>query len=146
MTPPTFSRTLLLGWRVLDIDDEPDSLEVAVRILRYYGATVLTATNGREGLTAAKVSHPQLIVSDISMPVMDGWQLIYELKKDRVLMDIPTIALTAHAMVGDRERAISAGFHNYLTKPLTAKTFMTDLLKLLIDIPVFSEALSEVHL
>ncbi len=69
------------------------------------------------------------------MPVMDGWGMIYKLKNNRALMDIPVIALTAHAMVGDRERAIGAGFHNYLTKPLTATTFIHDLVKLLVEIP-----------
>ena len=128
---------------MLVVEDEPDSLEVAERILKFHGATVLTATNGREGLARAKTDHPKLILSDISMPVLDGWGLIYELKQDRAMMGIPVIALTAHAMVGDRERAISAGFHNYLTKPLTSKSFVTDLLKLLIDIPEFVAESSE---
>ena len=139
----TLPRTMLNGWDVLVVDDEPDSLEVAARILRFHGATVYTATNGNEGLAVTRSKRPKLIISDISMPVLDGWGFIYELKNDRATMDIPAIALTAHAMVGDRERAISAGFHNYLTKPLTAKTFMRDLLNLLIEIPVFSDSLGE---
>jgi CheY-like chemotaxis protein len=72
------------------------------------------------------------------MPVMDGWALVEELKQDRGLSTIPAIALTAHAMIGDRERAINAGFHNYLTKPLTPATFMRDLVRLLTDIPGMS--------
>jgi CheY-like chemotaxis protein len=67
--------------------------------------------------------------------------MLGELKLDRTTMDIPVIALTAHAMVGDRERAIMAGFHNYLTKPLTPATFMKDLLVLLTDIPAFAQEL-----
>lgn len=140
---PTLPRILLNGWNVLVVDDEPDSLEVAACILRFYGANVATAINGQEGLNLSKQKRPKLIISDISMPVLDGWGLIYELKRDRATMDIPVIALTAHAMAGDRERAIAAGFHNYLTKPLTAKTFMQDLLRLLIEIPEFSEGLGE---
>jgi CheY-like chemotaxis protein len=135
----------LNDWTVLVVEDEPDSLEVAERILHFYGAKVLTAVNGKEGLAAARAERPRFIISDISMPVMDGWGLIYELKLDRSLMDIPVIALTAHAMVGDRARAISAGFHNYLTKPLTAKTFMAQLFALLVEIPIFNEALGAIQ-
>jgi CheY-like chemotaxis protein len=133
---------LLAGWDIVVIDDEPDSLEVAEIILDAYGATVHTGSNGAEGLKLVREVRPRFIISDISMPVMDGWGFIHELKNDRALMDIPAIALTAHAMVGDRERAIVAGFHNYLTKPLTADTFIYDLLKLLMDIPELAEYLS----
>ncbi len=134
----TISRTVLNSWTILAIDDEPDSLEVVTRILRFHGASIVTGCNGQEGLELARKVHPHLIISDISMPVLDGWGLIYELKKDRTTLNIPAIALTAHAMPGDRSRAISAGFHNYLTKPLTAKSFMSDLLILLLEMPEFS--------
>ena len=135
------SRDILQNWHVLVVDDEPDSLEVARRILKHYGAIVATGTDGKEGLQAIKIQRPRFIISDLSMPVLDGWGFIYELKRNRATMDIPAIALTAHAMVGDRERAISAGFHNYLTKPLTPATFMRDLLRLLVDIPEFTNEL-----
>lgn len=133
---------LLAGWDIVVNDDEPDSLEVAEIILDTYGANVHTATNGAEGLELVRQIRPRFVISDISMPVMDGWGFIHTLKNDRTLMDIPAIALTAHAMVGDRERAISAGFHNYLSKPLTADTFIYDLLKLLMDIPELAEHLN----
>ena len=136
-------RTILRGWNVLVIDDEPDSLEVATRLLKHYGATVMTAANGQEGLELVKTGRPTLIISDLSMPVLDGWGLIYELNRNRTTCDIPVIALTAHAMSGDRERALSAGFRNYLTKPLTPATFMRDLLSLLVDIPAFANLLKE---
>ncbi len=128
------------------VDDEPDSQEVASRILRYYGAQVCTASNGQEGLESIRTVRPRLVLSDISMPVMDGWSFISQIKNDRRTLDIPIIALTAHAMVGDRERAITAGFHNYLDKPLTPETFIKDLLRLLIDVPAFTAELSEVNL
>ena len=126
---------LLNGWNIVVIDDEDDSLWVAEIILTEHGANVITATNGKEGLEIIKQERPKFVISDLSMPVMDGWGLIYTLKNDHTLMDIPVIALTAHAMVGDRQRAIAAGFHNYLSKPLTVATFMKDLLVLLEDIP-----------
>lgn len=141
MTDKKISREILKNWKVLVVDDEPDSLEVAIRLLKFHGATVFSATNGLEGLEVARHSKPDFILSDLSMPQLDGWGMLYELKNDRATMDIPIFALTAHAMIGDRERAINAGFHNYLTKPLTPATFMTNLLLLLEDIPHLAEAL-----
>lgn len=128
-------RDLLTGWDVVVMDDEEDSLEVAEIILFEYGANVHTASDGKEGLDVVRKVKPRFVISDLSMPEMDGWDFIDAVQKDATLAEIPVIALTAHAMVGDRERAIAAGFHNYLTKPLTAQTFMADLVKLLIDIP-----------
>lgn len=144
MIPSTAAirRDILQNWKVVVVDDEPDSLEVAVRILRHYGADVHTATNGKEGIESVHNLRPKLVISDLSMPEMDGWGMLQELKQDRSTLDIPIIALTAHAMVGDRERAIMAGFHNYLTKPLTPATFMKDLLVLLMDIPAFAQELT----
>lgn len=132
---------LLKDWDVVVIDDEPDSLEVARYILDFYGANVHTATNGQEGVGLVKQIKPRFVISDLSMPEMDGWEFLRELKSTVYTDDIPVIALTAHAMKGDRERAIAAGFHNYLTKPLTATTFMDELLALLLDIPQLSEHL-----
>jgi CheY-like chemotaxis protein len=128
-------RSLLDGWDVLVVDDEPFSRDVASRILKFYGATVWTAENGREALAIIPSVRPKFIISDISMPVMDGWGFIKRMKADRELLDIPVIALTAHAMVGDREKAMAAGFHNYLSKPLNPATFMKQLLTLLVDVP-----------
>lgn len=141
MTTTAIPRDVLKGWDVLVADDEPDSLEVATRILRFYGANVMTANNGREALDLVCKAAPRLIISDLSMPVMDGWGLLYELKQERATMAIPIIALTAHSMVGDRQRAIEAGFHNYLTKPLTAANFMKDLLQLLLEEPTLASKL-----
>lgn len=136
------NRGVLYGWNVLVVDDDPGSLEVARLLLTFYGAVVTTAVDGEEGLAKAGEVQPRFIVTDLSMPVMDGWEMIKRLKADRVLGEIPIIALTAHAMVGDREKAIAAGCHNYMSKPLTPSTFIQELVKLLIVIPEFAEALS----
>jgi CheY-like chemotaxis protein len=133
---------LLVGWDIIVLDDEEDSLEVAEIILQEYGANVHTASNGEEGLAMVRQVKPRFIISDLSMPVMDGWGFISAMKKDTAYAQIPVIALTAHAMIGDRERAITAGFHNYLTKPLTVDTFMADLVRLLVDIPELVEYLN----
>lgn len=125
----------LNGWTVLIVDDEPDSLEVASTLLELVGATVITGNNGREGVDLAKQYQPNLIISDLSMPGMSGWEMLKMLKETLETRDIPIIALTAHAMMGDRERVMGAGFHNYLTKPLRPETFINDLLGLLVDMP-----------
>ncbi len=127
---------LLTGWDVVVLDDEEDSLEVAEIILLEYGANVYTAPNGADGLEIVRDVKPRFVISDLSMPVMDGWGFINAVQREAELAQIPVIALTAHAMIGDRERAVAAGFHNYLTKPLTVDTFMKDLVRLLVDIPV----------
>jgi CheY-like chemotaxis protein len=132
----------LVGWEVLVVDDEPDSLDIAKRLMKMAGATVHTANNGKEGLAAVHEHRPQLILTDLSMPIMDGWGLLHELKHDRRTLDIPVIALTAHTMPGDRERAIVAGFHNHIPKPLDPTKFIQQLMNIVTDIPNFKEQLS----
>lgn len=128
-------KDILNNWEVLVVDDEFDSQEVARRLLKRYGAIVHTADNGREAIDVLKSVSPKFILSDLSMPELDGWGLIYELQQNRETADIPIFALTAHAMMGDRERAIAVGFHNYMTKPLTPATFISNLLELLKTVP-----------
>ncbi len=134
----TLSRELLKGWKVLVVDDDEHSRKVATMLLKHHGADVYTAADGSEGIEQVHKVHPRFVISDLSMPVMDGWAMADALKQDRATTEIPLIALTAHAMLGDREKALAAGFHNYLTKPLTPATFMRDLLNLLTDIPEFA--------
>jgi len=133
---------LLQGWDVVVIDDEEDSLMVAQIMLDEYGANTHTASNGEEGLAVIRNVKPKFVISDLSMPVLDGWGVIRGIQNDPGIKGIPAIALTAHAMVGDRERAVAAGFHNYLTKPLTVETFIQDLVNLLVDIPGLAEQLN----
>jgi two-component system, cell cycle response regulator DivK len=135
-------KDILQNWDVLVVDDDLMSLEIAQLMLAHYGANVHLAYDGEEGLKQARALHPRFIISDLSMPKVSGWDLIKQLQDDRATLDIPVIALTAHAMVGDREKAIAAGFHNYLSKPLTPSTFMRDLLALLVNIPKFAAELN----
>src|SRR5258708_36761593 len=121
------------------VDDEVDSLEVATRLLRLAGAEVITAETGRDAITKLEKAKPHVIVADLSMPDMDGWELIHLLKRERRTLDIPVIALTAHTMLGDRERAMSAGFHNHISKPLDPTKFVTQLFNLLIDVPILAK-------
>ena len=123
------------GWRVVVVDDEEDSQIVAAMMLEMAGAEVMTANNGREGLSVIRNNRPHLVISDLSMPELDGWGMMRELNMDRTTMDIPVVALTAHAMVGDRERAIQAGFTNYISKPLDPEKFLNQLAALVAAVP-----------
>lgn len=125
----------LNGWVVLIVDDEEDSLDVARRLLKKTGAVVITAENGEEALAKVREQRPKFIISDLSMPVMDGWLLMQALNENRATANIPVIALTAHSMGGDRERAMQAGFVNYITKPLDPQKFLEQLLVILAAIP-----------
>jgi CheY-like chemotaxis protein len=135
---------VLEDWTVLVIDDDPDALEIVDALLTLYGAKVLTASNGRLGLDAIRQHRPRFVIADLSMPEMTGWDMVGVLKNDRTTLDIPVVALTAHAMAGDRNRALAMGFHNYLTKPLRPESFVTELLTLLAaDIPELAQALNQ---
>jgi two-component system, cell cycle response regulator DivK len=123
------------NWKVLVVDDEPDSLTVVTLVLKFHGATVYSAKNGKEALDLVEQVTPTFILSDLSMPEMDGWEMLHNLQSNVRTKDIPVIALTAHAMKGDRERAVSVGFHYYLTKPLSPITFLKDLTKLFANQP-----------
>lgn len=128
---------ILEGWLVIVVEDEADSLTVATMLLEMYGAKVIGASNGKEGLELISKHHPKLVISDLSMPEMSGWELIQALKHEgRDLSDIPVIALTAHAMDNDRRRAIEAGFHNFITKPLQPEKFVSQIISILaVDMP-----------
>ncbi len=121
-------KTVAKTWTVLLVDDEPDSLEIVTRILRFNGATVHTALSGKAALDILAKLKPTFVIMDLSMPGMDGWEMLYSIKSTPKMQDVPVIALTAHAMKGDRERAVGAGFHYYFTKPLNPISFFDELL------------------
>jgi CheY-like chemotaxis protein len=114
-------------WRVLVVDDERDNIEVLAETLEFRGATVEIARNGEEGLAVFQRFLPNLLLVDLSMPVMDGWQMRAKLKAAADYNDAPIVALTAHAMTGDRERALAVGFDGYLTKPINIMTLLEDI-------------------
>ena len=114
-------------WYVLVVDDEPDNLEVVAETLEFRGAQVKTAKDGKEGLEALKDFAANLILTDLSMPVMDGWQMRARVKSDPDKTAVPVLALSAHAIAGDKERALEAGFDGYLTKPVNIHTLLDDI-------------------
>jgi CheY-like chemotaxis protein len=115
------------SWHVLIVDDEPDNLGVSKAILEFHGARVHTAKDGKEGLEILSGITPNVILLDLSMPHMDGWQLLKEIRSTPRLADLPVIAVTAHAMQGDRDKALEAGFDDYIPKPFRIATFVQDL-------------------
>ena len=104
--------------RLLLVEDNEASREGLSRHLRRRGYEVLTAVDGREGLEVARAEPPDLVLMDMSLPVLDGWEATRQLKADPTTRHVPVIALTAHAMAGDREKALAAGCDEYDTKPV----------------------------
>ena len=125
----------LKDWRILVVDDEPDSLEVAYRWLKLAGANVSMAKNGQEGLDIARDLLPHFIIADLTMPVMDGWEMLYELRQDPATAHIPVIALTAHAMRSTKERATQAGFVSHISKPLNPNKFVEQVIQIIDGVP-----------
>ena len=103
---------------ILLVEDNEDNRDMLSRRLERKGFTVALAVDGQEGVDKAKSDSPDIILMDMSLPIMDGWEATKVLKDDSVTAKIPIIALTAHAMSSDREKAIEAGCDDYDTKPV----------------------------
>jgi CheY-like chemotaxis protein len=104
---------------VLLVEDNEDNRIIYATALRYAGYKVIEAITGTEGVHHARVDKPDLILMDISVPEIDGWEATAILKADATTKHIPIIAVTAHALPGDEERSIAAGCDGYLAKPIT---------------------------
>jgi two-component system cell cycle response regulator len=113
--------------RVLVVEDNPASLDLMVYLLKAFGHTPLSARDGLEGIEAARRERPDLILCDIQLPGADGVEVCRQLKQDPDLQKIPLVAITAYAMVGDRERMLGEGFNGYLSKPINPQTFIADM-------------------
>lgn len=111
--------------RVLVIEDNADNMELMAYLLQAFGHIALMAEDGEEGLAVASREIPDLIICDIHLPKMDGYEVLRKLKADTVLQPIPIVAVTALAMVGDREKMLTAGFDGYIAKPIVPETFIT---------------------
>ncbi|UCC75356.1 MAG: response regulator [Anaerolineales bacterium] len=103
--------------RILVVEDQELNMDLLVQLLED-DYEVLTATDGAAGIALAERERPDLILMDLSLPVVDGWEAARRLKANDDLRHIPVIALTAHVMLGDEERARECGCDDYLTKPL----------------------------
>ena len=103
--------------RVLIVEDVEFNRDLLVQLLEE-DYELLTATNGAAGVELAEREHPDLILMDLSLPVIDGWEATRRIKANPALRHIPIIALTAHAMMGDEDKARAAGCDDYLSKPI----------------------------
>jgi CheY-like chemotaxis protein len=104
--------------KVLLVEDNEESRDGLSRHLKRKGFEILVAVDGRQGVDLAGAETPDLILMDMSLPVLDGWEATRQLKAAPRTRGIPVIALTAHAMAGDRERTLEAGCDDYDTKPI----------------------------
>jgi two-component system, cell cycle response regulator DivK len=104
--------------KILYVEDNEDNLYMMSNRLTRRGYEVILARDGAEGIAMAGSEAPALILMDLSLPVIDGWEATRRLKAEALTRHIPVIALSAHAMAGDRERAIAAGCDDYDTKPV----------------------------
>jgi CheY-like chemotaxis protein len=104
--------------KVLLIEDNEANRDALSRRLKRRGYEVVMAIDGQQGIAMARSEAPALILMDMSLPVLDGWEATRQLKADPQTGSIPVIALTAHAMAGDRQKALEAGCDDYDTKPV----------------------------
>ena len=113
--------------RILVIEDNPDNMTLIVDVLLSLDYEVLQAADGEKGVELARTERPDLILMDLSLPRLDGWTATRNIKADEATTAIPVVALTAHAMVGDRERALEAGCDDYISKPIDLQELVTKL-------------------
>ena len=104
--------------RILLVEDNELNRDMLTKRLRHRGYEVTPALNGRQGIEMTRSQRPDIVLMDLSLPEIDGWQAARTLKSDPGTRGIPVVALTAHAMLGDREKALEAGCDDYATKPV----------------------------
>ena len=104
--------------KILYVEDNDDNIYVVNNRLGRAGFTILVARDGEQGVAMARAEQPDLILMDLRLPVIDGWEATRRIKADDATRHIPILALSAHAMSGDRARALAAGCDEYETKPI----------------------------
>jgi CheY-like chemotaxis protein len=117
--------------RILLVEDNATNRYLATYLLEKQGFTVSHASDGAEALIRASDEKPDLILMDIQMPNMDGYEAARRIKEQEELQNIPLVALTSYAMVGDRSRALACGFSGYIEKPIATDTFASEVERLL---------------
>lgn len=107
--------------KILIVEDNGDNRELLVKILKPIGCQIIEAVDGEEALQKASAERPDLILMDISIPKIDGYEVTRRLRGQQDFKNIPIIALTAHAMKGDREKALQVGCDDYISKPINIR-------------------------
>ena len=113
--------------KILGIEDNEQNLYLITFVLEKSGYEVVQARDGRVGIELAARVKPSLIILDIQLPGMDGYAVARELRKNPALADVPIVAVTSYAMVGDRERVLAAGCTGYIEKPINPETFISEI-------------------
>src|SRR5713101_2518899 len=113
-----------MATRILVIEDNAANLELMRFLLTAHGYAALVAHDGEEGLDIARSERPDLILCDLQLPGIDGYEVARRVKDTPALQHIPMVAVTAFAMVGDRDKVLSAGFDGYFAKPIAPETFV----------------------
>jgi CheY-like chemotaxis protein len=117
--------------KILYVEDNEDNVYMLKRRLERAGFEVVVAADGEQGLAVARDAPPDLILMDLSLPVLDGWEATRRLKGSEATRSIPVIALSAHAMPGDREKALEAGCDDYDAKPVKLPSLLAKIRALL---------------
>ena len=117
--------------KILVADDRPTSRELVRNVLEGSGYEVIEAADGVEALELARGQKPDAIILDLHMPRLDGFGVVQELRRDEAFANVPVMALTASAMIGDRERALAAGFTGYIAKPIRLAALRNEVERLL---------------
>ena len=117
--------------KILYVEDNDDNIFMLTHRLSKHGYEVVVAGDGEQGVARANDEQPALILMDLSLPVLDGWEATRKLKSDPATQNIPVIALSAHAMPGDAEKALAAGCDDYDTKPIDIKRLLSKITALL---------------
>lgn len=112
---------------ILIVEDAPDNRSIAELILRDAGHTVIGVGDGKSAIVAAVDDHPDIILMDLSLPLLDGWETTRRLKSDPATRDIPVIAFTAHILPNDIDRAIAAGCASVIAKPFEISFFLSQI-------------------
>jgi CheY-like chemotaxis protein len=108
---------------ILLVEDTIANRALVVKLLKAAGHDVIEAADGAAGIREAQTTRPDLVLMDLSLPGIDGWEALRQLRADARTRDLRIVALTAHAMAGTRDEALAAGFDGYLSKPIDALTF-----------------------
>ena len=113
-----------MGARILVVEDNSTNLELMQYLLRAFGHVTLAARDGAAGVHRALEEHPDLILMDLQLPGMDGFEAARLIKEASELKEIPIVAVTSSTSIGDRNRVLGRGFDGYIAKPITAETFV----------------------
>ena len=117
----------LSTWDVLAVDDEFSTLDVIQYVFSFNNVALRLADSGPKALEMIQQRRPSLVLLDIKMPEMSGWEVIQKIRANPLTKEIPVVAVTAHAMVGDEQKILAAGFNGYIAKPISPLEFINSL-------------------